>query len=261
MPELPDLTIFAGNLSKAVVGKKIVRASYHAKKRLNVSPEELSNSLISSQITKVERVGKEVCFTTSNGDSMYVHLMLSGGFLLTTDKEVEQVDYPVLTISFADRSALAVNDPKGWATVTLNPKAEAKAPDALTVTADYLKSKFRKKPKMLVKSFLLDQQLIGGIGNAYSDEILWRARISPKSEVGKLPDEAVNSLVESIPLVLNEAIDYLRKHHPDILSGEFREFLKVHNPSVKKSPTGSSIIKEQILSKKTYYTEEQELYK
>jgi formamidopyrimidine-DNA glycosylase len=259
MPELPDLTVFAENLAKAVVGKKIVGAEYHLAKRPNVSPEELCAALASSTIKKVERAGKQVRLTTDKGDAVLVHLMLTGGFVLATDKELGKIDSPVLTLRFSDGSALAVSDPKGWANVNLNPEPEA-VPDALSVSADYLKSKFQKKPKTLIKPFLLDQKLIGGIGNAYSDEILWRARISPKSEVGKLPPEAVAALLEAIPAVLNEATDYLRKHHSDMIAGEFREFLKVHHPSLKQSPTGSRIIKEQIASKKTYYTEEQKLY-
>jgi formamidopyrimidine-DNA glycosylase len=113
----------------------------------------------------------------------------------------------------------------------------------------------------VVKSFLLDQQLLGGIGNAYADEILWEARISPKSVVGKLPDQAVVKLAASIPAVLNHAIDYLRRHHAGMISGEIRDFLAVHNPKAKASPTGAPIIIEQIASKKTYYTEEQVLYR
>jgi formamidopyrimidine-DNA glycosylase len=261
MPEVPDLTVFAENLGKKVTGKRIVTAKYHRQKRLNVSPEELSSSLISNKITKVERVGKEICFRISNGSSLYIHLMLSGGFVLTSDDEVEKVDYPILTVSFAGGSAMAVTDPKGWVNVALNPKESTAAPDALNLTADYLKAVFQKQPRMLIKAFLLDQQLVGGIGNAYADEILWAARISPKSVVGKLPPEAIESLVKAIPAVLNEATDYLRKKHPDMVAGEFREFLKVHGSSIKRSPTGSPVIKEQVMSKATYYTEEQKLYK
>jgi formamidopyrimidine-DNA glycosylase len=260
MPELPDLTVFAENLAKAVVGKKVVRAQYHLARPSGISSEGLADALVSGTIANVERVGKQVRFTTDKGHSLFVHLMLNGGFVLTTDKGLEKLDNPVLTIAFSDGSALAVTDPKEWAKVSLNPESE-EVPDALSVTADYLKSKFQKKAKTLIKPFLLDQKLIGGIGNAYSDEILWSARISPKSEVGKLPPEAVDALLEAIPAVLNEATDYLRKHHPGIVAGEFREFLKVHQPSLKQSPTGAHIIKEQIASKKTYYTDEQKLYK
>lgn len=260
MPELPDLTVFAENLRKVVVGKKIARVTYHLQKALKVSPENLSKSLVSSEIVKVERVGKQVCFTTSKGAALFVHLMLNGGFVLTSEKEVDRVDSPVFSLCFSDGSALVLNDPKGLANVSLNPESDP-VPDGLSVSAEYLKSKFQKKSKTLIKPFLLDQKLIGGIGNAYSDEILWKARISPKSEVGKLPPEAIDALVQAIPQVLKEATDYLRKHHPDMIAGEFREFLKVHNPSLKQSPTGSRIIKEQIASKKTYYTEEQKLYR
>lgn len=259
MPELPDLTIYARNLSNGIVGKKIVRADYHSKKAINVSPEELSKALVSTEITKVARVGKEICFDLSNGNFFCIHLMLNGGFVFATRDQVDKLDFRVFSICFSDGTAMVVTDPKAWAKVALNEKPDA-APDALGITADQLKAIFQKKPKMQAKAFLLDQKLIGGIGNAYADEILWHARISPKSLVGKLPPEAVSSLAQSITAVLNEAIDYLRKHHSIMLSGEFREFLKVHNPSLKESPTGSKIIKEQILSKKTYYTEEQKLY-
>lgn len=261
MPELPDLTVYAENLRKAVVGKKIARVAYHKSGRLNVAAEALSESLLASEVTDVQRTGKQICFHTSNGSALRVHLMLTGGFVLTTSAELDRLDAPILTICFEDGSALAVTDPKGWATLTLNPKAEAEAPDALELSADYLQRIFDKKPKALVKSLLLDQGLIGGIGNAYADEILWTARISPKSAAGKLPPEAVASLAEAIPAVLKDAIGQLRMRHPDMVAGEYREFLKVHGPALKVSPTGARIIKENVLSKRTYYTEEQKLYK
>lgn len=260
MPELPDLTVFAENLSKAVTGKKITRISYQGGRGSTVTAQQLSGLLVGASVKKVQRAGKQVRFDTDRKDAVYVHLMLNGGFVLLPEREVDALDNLVFGICFQDGSALAVTDPKRWATVTLNPEKDP-VPDALEVTEEYLTEKFRKKPKTLIKPFLLDQKLIGGIGNAYSDEILWQARISPKSEVGKLPPQAVKALLDAIPAVLTEATQYLRKQHPDIIAGEFREFLKVHQPSLKKSPTGAPIIKEQIASKKTYYTEEQVLYK
>ena len=260
MPELPDLTVFSENLNKAVRGKKIASVSYQGGRGSTVSAQQLSDVLVGASIEKVQRAGKQVRFDTDRKDAFYIHLMLNGGFVLLSAAEAEKLGNLVFAASFHDGSALAVTDPKGWATVTLNPERDP-VPDALEVTAEYLTEKFRKKPKTLVKPFLLDQKLIGGIGNAYSDEILWHARISPKSEVGKLPPEAVKALTEAIPAVLNDATQYLRNHHPDIVAGEYREFLKVHQPSLKKSPTGAPVIKEQIASKKTYYTDEQVLYK
>ena len=145
--------------------------------------------------------------------------------------------------------------------MTLNPKDEKEAPDALDVDIEFLKTLFGKKPKAMLKSLLLDQNLIGGIGNAYADEILWMARISPKSIAGKLPPEAVCALADAIPAVLLNAIQQLKRRHPDMIAGEFREFLKVHNPALKVSESGARIIKENVQSKRTYYTDEQKLYR
>ena len=261
MPELPDLTVYAENLGKKVVGRRIDRARYHERGRLNVTGEELAGALAGTALTGVRRSGKQIRFDAANGSVLRVHLMLTGGFVLTDAKGLDRLDAPVLSIRFADGSALAVTDPKGWATIALNPADEAEAPDALELSAEYLQQVFHKKPKAQIKSLLLDQSLMGGIGNAYADEILWQARISPKSAAGKLPPAAVAALTEAIPAVLNDAIDQLRKRHPDMVAGEYREFLKVHGPALQSSPTGAPIIKENLLSKRTYYTEEQVLYK
>ncbi|HBA87543.1 MAG TPA: formamidopyrimidine-DNA glycosylase [Geobacter sp.] len=261
MPELPDLTVYAENLARKVVGKKIDNVLFHNRGRLNVSSEELARALSGAEITGVRRTGKQVSFYAANQVELRVHLMLTGGFFMTGAADLERLDSPVLSICFADGSALSVADPKGWATVTLNPKDEKEAPDALDVDIEFLKTLFGKKPKAMLKSLLLDQNLIGGIGNAYADEILWMARISPKSIAGKLPPEAVCALADAIPAVLLNAIQQLKRRHPDMIAGEFREFLKVHNPALKVSESGARIIKENVQSKRTYYTDEQKLYR
>lgn len=260
MPELPDLTVYAENLDKAVAGKKVDRIVFHNRGRLNVAREELTQTLELAEIVRVERTGKQISFLASNSAVLRVHLMLAGGFMLTDAHGLGRLDAPVLSLVFAGGSALAVTDPKGWATVTLNPKAEKEAPDALEITSEYLQQLCAKKPRALIKALLIDQAVIGGIGNAYADEILWHARIAPRSLAGKLPSEAVEALSRAIPEVLLDAVGQLRKRHPEMVSGEYREFLKVHRPGLKTSPTGAPIIKETIASKGTYYTNEQQLY-
>jgi formamidopyrimidine-DNA glycosylase len=260
MPELPELTVFAENLSKAVVGKTIASALCPNSKRLNVPAEEFAGAVESAKVDRVERVGKEICLHLSRGAFLWIHLMLKGGFVRSRKEEVGKLDDLVLALLFSDGSALAVTDPRGMARIALKESAAAKAPDALDLSTEFLQEEFRKKPKALVKAFLIDQERIGGIGNAYSDEILWLARISPKSVVGKLPPEAVEALARAIPAVLDEAMREIRKRRPDTVAGEIREFLKVHVPGKKLSPTGGRIVKEQVGGKTTYYTDEQVLY-
>lgn len=257
MPELPDLTVFSDNLGSKLRGKKVQSIEYHKDKRLNVSREVLQNTLTNTSVEKVRRSGKEIQFIFSNNSALFVHLMLSGGFTIT--QAPEPVKFKVLTILFEDGMALVVSDPKGLVTVNLDPP-DIVVPDALEVDSNYLRIKISEKPKLVAKAFLIDQSIVRGIGNAYADEILWLARISPKSIVGKIPDAVVDTLLGSIRSVLTEAIEQIRKVSPEITSGEVRDFLKIHNPERLQSPTGHPIIKEQVASKTTYLTDEQVLY-
>jgi formamidopyrimidine-DNA glycosylase len=244
---------------KLVLDKEIAEVGYQKKQQLNAEPDRVTAALQGRKLTTVRRVGKELLFQLDSGDNILIHLMLTGGFEYCPKSK--EVPFAILRVTFRDGQSLVLFDQKAWAKVALNPDLTQRPVDALDVTASYLEEIFKRKPKTLVKPFLLDQQLIAGIGNAYSDEILWHARISPKSVVGKIPKEAVERLASSIRSVLANATDHLRKKHAGMIAGEFRDFLAVHNPKAKTSPSGSPIIVEQVASKKTYFTEEQVLYK
>lgn len=258
MPELPDLTIYVESLRKIVLNRDIEGALYHSKPRLNVPSTAFNTVLKDRKLVEIARIGKEILFSLDSGDKFSVHLMLTGGFAVA--QAGKEIPFTILTLNFRDGGALLVTDPKAWVKININPDLTGRAIDALDVTPEYLRTAFSKKPRMNIKAFLLDQQIIGGIGNAYSDEILWQARISPKSVVGGIPEEVVVRLAETIKAVLLDSTEYLRKNHSGMISGEVRNFLAVHNPKIKKSPTGHPVIVEQIVSKKTYYTEEQVLY-
>jgi formamidopyrimidine-DNA glycosylase len=257
MPELPDLAIFSDNLSSKLKGKRVQSVDYHKEKRLNVTPDALRNALVNTSLEAVRRSGKEIEFLFSGGSVLSVHLMLSGGFTVT--QTPASVKFKVLTMSFEDGAALVVNDPRGLTVVTLNPTA-ATVPDALDIDADYVRTKISANPRLLAKAFLIDQSIVRGIGNAYADEMLWLARISPKSVVGKIPGSAVDALAAALRTVLNDAISEIKKINPDVTSGEIRDFLKIHNPELKHSPNGRPIVKEQVASKTTYSTDEQIIY-
>jgi formamidopyrimidine-DNA glycosylase len=117
------------------------------------------------------------------------------------------------------------------------------------------------KSKAAIKSWLLDQKQIRGIGNAYADEILWQAGISPFSISNKIPDSHIKSLDKAIKSVLRNAEKMILKTNPDIISGELRDFLDIHNSKKLRSPTGGKILVKTVGARKTYYTNEQELFR
>ena len=164
-----------------------------------------------------------------------------------------------MELLFDDGQKLTLTDFQKAATPTLNPEPKD-APDALDTKVDFtfLKQLLQAK-KAVVKNILLDQHIIRGIGNAYADEILWDARISPFSISNKIPEAKIKDLATSIQSVLKHAEHQILKENPDIISGEVRDFLNVHHTRKKETPTGAAIhIKAG--TRKTYYTDEQELF-
>lgn len=256
MPELPDLAVFSENLQACLQGRTVLSVECHRALRLNTSPEELRNSLCNTSIASVGRAGKEIAFVFSNQATLFVHLMLQGRFTIATDPH--SVRFGMLTLRL-DGETLVVSDPKGQVALKLNPTPSS-VPDALEVDGAYLRGKISEKRRTLVKPFLLDQSILRGIGNAYIDEILWQAKIAPKSAVGKIPDRVIDELLISIRSVLLDAIEQIKKRNPDAISGEVRDFLRVHNPHRSESPTGHRIMTEKVASRTTYFTEEQVLY-
>ena len=117
-----------------------------------------------------------------------------------------------------------------------------------------------QSPRKNIKSLLLDQKGIRGIGNAYVDEILYNAKISPKSKTGKIPQDVIEILYNQIKETLQWGIENIQLYTPNIITGETRDFMKVHNRKLRKTLRGERIIVEKVVSKKTYYTALQKLY-
>ncbi|HEX3383557.1 MAG TPA: DNA-formamidopyrimidine glycosylase family protein [Mucilaginibacter sp.] len=254
MPELPDLQVFSRNLTKYLKGKKVDKIICHSKK-LNVPVKDLQDTLEKAELTKVERVGKELHFIFNNKHILGLHLMLHGQLTLSKEEEKKNL---VFALKFNDGWVLSLNDLQAAAVPTLDPK-ENNTPDALDVTESYLREKL-SKTRTPVKTVLMDQKVVRGIGNAYADEILWGARLSPFSASNKIPAEKIKELTQSIIKVLENAEKQILKEHPDNISGEYRDFMEVHNVRKKRTSTDSVILQKPIASRKTYYTEEQQEY-
>lgn len=258
MPELPDLQVFSRNLDKRLSGKVLKEVNVVNASKLKVPAKELKDALEGEQLVKVYREGKELHFEFKNGNVLGLHLMLNGNLYLFS--KANEHKNTIIELLFNDETGLALTDFQGMATPTLNP-GKRTAPDALSKEADYNFLKEKMQTRTAIKTLLLDQKVIRGIGNAYADEILWDAKISPFSASNKIPDDKIKALAKSIKSVLQNAEKQILKTEPDIISGEVRGFLNIHNAKKTNSPTGAAIHNKMISSRKTYYTDEQELYK
>jgi formamidopyrimidine-DNA glycosylase len=258
MPELPDLQVFSKNLTKLLRGKQVKSVSLNNSTKVKMPKAKFERALVGKKISNVTRVGKELHILFTSGDVMSLHLMLHGQ--LHFYEQTHDKKYSVIDIRFSDDTGLVMTDFQGAATPTINP-VEKDVIDALSpeVTFTFLKKTLAKK-KSVIKNVLLDQKVIRGIGNAYADEILWAARISPFAVANKIPDEYLKKLAKAIKTVLTKAEKSILKKNPDIISGEVRDFLDVHNAKKQSSPTGGKIQFKMAGGRKTYFTNEQQLF-
>lgn len=258
MPELPDLQVFSHNLDKKLAGKVVKEVKLENTKKAKDTPAAFRKAIEGEKLERVYREGKELRFRFKNDVVLGMHLMLHGKLYFFEEKNTNK--HAILELLFEDGTGLVLTDYQGIALPSLNPE-EVEVPDALSdeLTVKYLEEQLGKK-KTAVKKVLLDQHIIRGIGNAYADEILWEAGISPFSISNKIPAAKIKALHKAIHKVLKEAEKNIRKEHPDIIAGEIRDFLKIHQPKQTHSPTGGAIEQKELNSRKTYYTDEQELF-
>ncbi len=258
MPELPDVEVFASNINKIFSGKKLVKIKVINGNKLKDTAKELSTKLDGKTLKKIYRSGKEMRFEFSGDVLLGLHLMLTGD-LFVFEKNNEH-KFTIVEMHFNNGQGLALTDRMRNANIKLTP-VDKKGVDAVSVQLNfkYLKQAFQKKTN--IKNILLDQDIIRGIGNSYSDEILWQTKISPYSVAEAIPDDKIRELAFTIKKVLKDEIKRIDKTHPGITWGEVKEFLQIHTRAHDKSPTGAPIIIDKKGARKTYYTKEQKLYK
>lgn len=257
MPELPDIEVFCRNLKKMYGGKKLSRIKVVNNKNIKDSQKDLSKALEGQKLKDVYRSGKEMRFLFSNGEILGLHLMLTGD-LIPFEGKNERKSTKV-EFYFGDGRQLALTDRFKNAFVKLDP-VDKEGIDALDTKLNYSYLKKALNRKAAIKNILLDQKVIRGIGNAYSDEILWQTRISPFSKANAIPDEKIKELAKNIKMVLKNATNKILKSHPDLIHGEVRDFLDIHTKKKENSPTGAKIKIADRGMLKTYYTNEQVLY-
>jgi len=257
MPEIPDLDAFSKNLTKNLRGARLETLVAHKRAKATPSVAAIKKLLTGKKLLRVFREGKQLRFEFENKHLLGVHLMLHGEFRW---EEHKKPTYVVFTFGFAKKPPLWLTDFHFKANIFLDPEP-ASSPDVLDKKVNF---RFWKKvfgsPKA-VKTLLMDQDIVRGMGNAYTDEILYEAGIAPDSIASGVPDNKIRDLMKAIPKVFNNASKEISKNEPDIIGGKYRAFMKVHNSKKDKTQTGYAIKKKSVGGRKSYYTEEQVLYK
>ena len=211
MPELPDVETFKRYLDGTSLHQRIsgvdVRNAYVLK---GVSVHELARRLKGRSFESSRRHGKHL-FVRADGDLwLRLHFGMTGSLRYFKHQEQAPKHTRVLFV-FANAHRLAFEDQRKFGEVGLVKdvdeflKKRALGPDALDISLPQFKEIFGKH-RGAVKTILLNQKLIAGIGNIYADEILFRARIHPATQVSPLKEKTVAKLFRAARDILKKAI-------------------------------------------------------
>lgn len=249
MPELPEVETVRRGLLPAMEGQVIARAEVNREGLRWPFPPDMAARLTGARVLGLRRRSKYILADLDRGESALIHLGMSGRMLVSgveiggfyyEHPAPQKHDHVVLHMQSGAR--VAFNDARRFGAMDLIETARAEAhpllaglgPEPLGNEFDgaYLAARLAGRA-MPIKSALLDQKIVAGLGNIYVCEVLFRAGISPRRKAGKIAAARVESLVPIIRDVLNEAIEAggssLRDHRqPDGELGYFQHTFRVY---------------------------------
>jgi len=232
---------------------------------------EFTRKVVGEKVISVGRRGKNVLINLTHDKTILVHMKMTGHLLFGEyQKAGAKVQAPLgwekenwipkkggalqdpynrfirLVFSFSNGKHLVLSDMRKFAKVHLIEKGEKADIDNLgpeplekSFKFENFKSRIFKRPKGPIKTVLMDQELIAGIGNIYSDEILWLSGIHPESIVSKIPEEKLKEAFKEMKKVLEQGIKFkgdsmsdYRK--PDGEKGEFQYHHKAYRKTGEK---------------------------
>jgi formamidopyrimidine-DNA glycosylase len=215
MPELPEVETIARGLDKRVTGDTIESVWLGSKPEpLKSSAAEIAAALQSKTIAGVRRVGKHLVFDLKSGNGKsrsfvnttqwIVHLGMTGSLrVYPGDQDIEKHTHAILRLNSGRE--LRFVDPRRFGRLSIIEKFEAAGAEPLQIAFDDFAALFRGR-KTPIKSALLNQKLLSGVGNIYADEALFRAGVRPRRRAASLTREELRKLHLALKKVLKEAI-------------------------------------------------------
>ncbi|MFH1175443.1 MAG: bifunctional DNA-formamidopyrimidine glycosylase/DNA-(apurinic or apyrimidinic site) lyase [bacterium] len=230
MPELPEVQTIVNDLNKKIRGAEIADIWCDWKKMIVAPPicklEDWDNfvaMLKGKKIENIERAGKLIVFRLSEGVCLTIHLRMTGHFLVIDEKKRQDKGDPIyekvnqfihFILYLKDGREAALSDLRKFAKIKLVGESDFLAevngagvdPTGENFTFGVFKNLLKNK-KGNIKQILMDQSLVSGIGNIYSSEILWQAKVSPLRKAESLSAEELKNIFCAIGEILRLAIE------------------------------------------------------
>lgn len=267
MPEKPEVITVARKLEKKLINTTITSIEVYYDNMIDYpSVDEIKKNIKNQTIHEITTRGKWIVMTLDDYYLLF-HLRMEGKFFFRT-KDIPKNKHEHVIFNLSNNEQLRFADVRKFGKVMLIPKDKIYSMKPFTelglepwdkdLTSDYLKEKYNKKT-LPIKSVLLDQSIITGIGNIYADEILFLSRINPLTKAKDLTDKNRKDIITNTVKVLDKAIEEggttIRSYTSEEgVTGLFQNNLNVHQREHEKCHIcNSEIIKIKVGGRGTYY--------
>ena len=238
MPELPEVRTVVKALNSVLENKIIADVTVIKEKMIkDISANDFITKLKNKKILKVSNFGKFIVFFLEDDLVMLSHLRMEGKYHMT---EWDNPKHDHVVFTFKDNTKLYYNDTRQFGTFHLKNLSNYLITKPLSEMgpipseADYLKIYDQvKNKKAPIKSTLLDQSILSGLGNIYVDEVLWDVKIHPETPSNKITKEQIKQIIISSSVILEKATlaggSTIRSYASfDNTEGDYQNQLKVH---------------------------------
>ena len=266
MPELAEVETVRNTLKKRILNKTIKCVNVRYPKMIESNLEDFKKILVGRSFLDIKRRGKWLIFDL--GDYYLLsHLRMEGKYFIKSHEE-ELNKHEHVIITFIDDTDLRYHDTRKFGRMNLIKKedlvvAEEIAKQGLepgdkNLTAKYLVDKFKKK-RLPIKTVLLDQTIISGLGNIYANEVLFAAGLDPFKKACDVSLEEASKIVDESNRIIKEAIKMggttIKSYTSSLgVTGRFQQYLCVHKregmPCLK---CGTTILNMKINGRSTYF--------
>ena len=261
MPELPDVTVYIEALDARIVGRELQKILLKNPFLLRTAEPPLS-ACEGKKVLRIRRIGKRIAFGLEGELWLVIHLMIAGR-LHWYERGATRIRPALLQLEF-DNGILTLTEAGSKRRASLHVIAGERnledldrgGLEVLTADFDAVRARLSERNHTL-KRALTDPTILSGIGNAYSDEILHRAQLSPMTQTRQLDDAQWRTLYEAVHTVLKEWTERLRAEagtsFPEKVTA-FREGMAVHGRYGKPCPVcGTSIQRIRYAENETNY--------
>ena len=263
MPELPEMENYKLQLSSLITNKPITSVTVNREKSINTSTKQFIEAVENTTIVRIERRAKHLLFYLSNKKILLLHLMLGGWMFYGTEDEKPKRTIQI-QLSFGNKHLFFIGLRLGYLHLLSVEQCETEledlGPEPLYdgfTESDFLEHISHKRGNLKLK--LVDQHFLSGIGNCYSDEICYDARILPTRKIEELEPKEQKNLYQSIRRILQSAISiggYMEHplYHNDEKTGSYNDECKVYDmEGAICSRCQHKVVFIELSSKKCFY--------